>query len=647
MPNFMNIKPQIVFFLLLFTANSFGQIDRLPESLASQIDQSMEEELLFQELYGMSIGIVQDGKIVYTKGYGHMDVNRQVPVTNSTVFNWASISKTLTAVAAFQLIEAKKLKKTSKAKNILKEIWTNEDDKDQITVGHLLSHRSGIRHYNNDRGDDIKADYSKYTDRNIRSDWNAAQSVAIFNDLKLKTLSNEEYRYSTFGYNLLGAVIEKVSDKGYVGHITNHILRPLDTKSINVSRKPWKAFYKDCNGAALPWEEGEKRTVLPGGGWHSNIGDITIFMNALINNRLLKKTSALWTSVTKGGKILDNNGYRFGMKTKFDSIITENDSVKIEARVLHAGKHENVRTLLTFYPDSKLGFCMFLNGGYGDEKRVFRKLATLLGKTQKGFDGPQMKREYHRNCAKDITGIWTSGEEKSLVRFGYDRLRFIDEIVFLNSKGYELTDCEYFVQNDALLCTGIFKKVNATEYILPSEYSTFQKILSEYQKANFYLDDLEVFNFENKLLWSAVLAKKSKKPLFLNGLNKRDFENEKNRLRRDGYGLTDLEIHELDGQFFYNGLFLERLDSEVELLQTKTDFADTRRMLASNDRHLIDLELVKVNDEILFSGVFHKSSPSVVGFRSTRTYTGIADQFNIKAAQNEQLIDIEKPFHGF
>lgn len=635
----MITKMKLIVFCLFIGNIAFSQIDKLPASLSSQIDQSMEEELLFQELFGMSIGIVQDGKIVYTKGYGHMDVNRQEAVTTNTVFNWASISKTLTAVATFQLIEANKLNKNTTAKSVLPAIWKNPDDHFQINVGHLLSHRSGIRHYNKDRGDDIKADFGQYVDLNIRSDWNASQSVAIFNDLKLMASPNEEFRYSTFGYNLLGAMIEAVSDNGYVEHIKNHILRPLDSKSIDISRGPWTAFYKDCNGAALPWEESEKRSVLPGGGWQSNVEDVTIFMNALINNQLLKQTSNMWADVTKDGKALDNNGYRFGLKSTYDSL-------NQETRVLHEGKHENVRTILTFYPNSKMGFCIFLNGGYGDQQRVFRKLASILGKPQEGFDGPQMKREYHSECADDITAVWSSGEEKSLVRFGYDPNRFNDEIAHLDSKGYELTDCEYFSEDDELFYTGIFNKVNDTKYIQPLVYEAFQNLLSQYEKSNFYLKDLEVFSFENKLLWSGVVAKNTMNPFFVKGLNKRDFKNEKNRLKGNGYGISDLEIYNIDGQFFYSGLFIKSVNSEVELLKSKSEFADRRRKLATFGFQLIDLELTRQKDEILFSGVFQRTSPPTIGFKSTRTYTQIADIFNEKAAVNEQLIDIEKPFEG-
>ena len=57
----------------------------------------------------MAVGIIQNGNVTYTAGYGWSDRENEIPVSNETLFRWASISKPLTAVAAMQLVEQDKL----------------------------------------------------------------------------------------------------------------------------------------------------------------------------------------------------------------------------------------------------------------------------------------------------------------------------------------------------------------------------------------------------------------------------------------------------------------------------------------------------------------------------------------------------------
>ncbi|MDP6250810.1 MAG: serine hydrolase domain-containing protein, partial [Verrucomicrobiota bacterium] len=71
--------------------------------LAKRVDHAMLDEMARQELVGLAVGVIQDGQIKYLKGYGMADREQRVPVTRQTMFRWASISKSITAVAAMQL----------------------------------------------------------------------------------------------------------------------------------------------------------------------------------------------------------------------------------------------------------------------------------------------------------------------------------------------------------------------------------------------------------------------------------------------------------------------------------------------------------------------------------------------------------------
>ena len=73
------------------------------------IDSAIVAEMEKQEVVGLAIGIIQDGEVVYTQGYGYADLSKKRKVNSATLFRWASVAKPMTAVAAMQLVEAGKL----------------------------------------------------------------------------------------------------------------------------------------------------------------------------------------------------------------------------------------------------------------------------------------------------------------------------------------------------------------------------------------------------------------------------------------------------------------------------------------------------------------------------------------------------------
>ncbi len=141
-------------FLLVFIASTCLPPDLAAEDIrldfsASRIDaidaavrQQMEE----QDLAGVAIGWLSDGKLVLTRGYGLADRTENTPVTSETVFNWASNSKPLAAVLAMQLAEAGRLDLDVDIRNYVPQFPKKEY---VITTRHLLSHQSGIPHYRN------------------------------------------------------------------------------------------------------------------------------------------------------------------------------------------------------------------------------------------------------------------------------------------------------------------------------------------------------------------------------------------------------------------------------------------------------------------------------------------------------------------
>ena len=99
-----------------------------------------------QQLLGVAIGVIRDGRVVSLKGCGLADREERIPVTTKTVFNWASDSKPMAAVLAVQLAEKGELDLDADVRRYVPEFPTKGA---VITAQQLLCHQSGIPHYAN------------------------------------------------------------------------------------------------------------------------------------------------------------------------------------------------------------------------------------------------------------------------------------------------------------------------------------------------------------------------------------------------------------------------------------------------------------------------------------------------------------------
>src|SRR5690606_11990031 len=130
----------------------------LSSTAAAAVDAAIEQQMRDDETIGLAVGIIQDGRIVYLKGYGQADRDAGVPVTTDTMFRWASISKPLTAITALQLSEQGKLDLDADVRAYVPEF---PDPGATITPRHLLCHQGGIVHYRNGK---VVGTTKRYTD---------------------------------------------------------------------------------------------------------------------------------------------------------------------------------------------------------------------------------------------------------------------------------------------------------------------------------------------------------------------------------------------------------------------------------------------------------------------------------------------------
>ncbi len=170
-----------------------------------------------------SFALCYKGDVIFNKSYGIADLKTQTPVTNDHLFRVASHSKTFTAVALFQLAEAGKIKITDTIAQHLSFLSENSDPKmQQVTIQQILAHQAGLIRDG--------ADPSYWL---LERDYPTADEIIQYFKTEPLTLAPETcFKYSNFGYGLLGLLIERVSGLSYADYIQQHMIEPLKLSHI-------------------------------------------------------------------------------------------------------------------------------------------------------------------------------------------------------------------------------------------------------------------------------------------------------------------------------------------------------------------------------------------------------------------------------
>lgn len=224
------------------------------------------------EIPGLAVAVGRDGRTIWSEGFGLADLETRAPVTTDTRFRAASVSKVLTVAALARLVDDGELDLDAPVARWLPELPAAVG---RITLRQLAGHLGGIRHYERkDFGPDG-------IDR--RSFESLADALEIFVDDPLIAEPGTEYRYSTFGYTLLGAVMERVTGKDFLTIMEDRVFGPLgmtDSGGDVVERVvPHRAaLYQqvDRGEAARPSPD-DPSYKWPGGGLLTSAEDLVRF----------------------------------------------------------------------------------------------------------------------------------------------------------------------------------------------------------------------------------------------------------------------------------------------------------------------------------------------------------------------------------
>lgn len=332
----------VVLFILPAAAPTYGQAAAIAAQARTYSARANAErqakEWLARGIPGFSVTVAIDGKIVYSQGFGYADLEQRVPAWPATKFRIGSVSKPLTSAGMLLLVEEGKLDLDAP---IQRYVPSFPEKGAVITARMLAGHLGGIRHYK-----EGELDNQKHYDTVLGG-------LERFQNDPLVVPPGTKFSYSSYGYNLLSAVIESAAGENFLEYEREHVFTPLGLSStvadepadiIEQRARFYSSVRKDRKVENAAFVDNSYKWA--GGGFLSTSEDLVRFGTALLQPGFLKAESLalLFTpQKTKDGKETKYGIGWFVTRSKSGQQIYE-----------HSGGSVGGSSELIIYPDAHL-----------------------------------------------------------------------------------------------------------------------------------------------------------------------------------------------------------------------------------------------------------------------------------------------------
>lgn len=321
------------------------------------LENWIQSQIYYGKMPGASVGVIYNGEVIYQKGFGNADVEKQIPATPDSRYRIASQSKLFTAIGIMILRDEGKLNLDDPIEKYL--TWLKLKPVNEITphvtIRHLLTHSSGLS-----RDIEDLAEFSFPTQDEFRK--------LTSKKLKLVYPPYAKWKYSNNGFTLLGEIIEAVSRKSYSDFITERIFIPLNMTSTSVGQD--KAYQSSLaigygrkmqNGNRQRFQYVDMKATAPMGGISSSITDLSKFvawqMRLLFQNKVeILHPNTL--SEMQRAHFIDEE-WRWGL----GFYIYHNDQADY---IGHSGIHVGYASNTAINPKEKIGVTVCINSIDGE-----------------------------------------------------------------------------------------------------------------------------------------------------------------------------------------------------------------------------------------------------------------------------------------
>lgn len=310
------------------------------------IEDFIDSEMPASGVPGLAYAVVADGKIAAVGARGIVKRGEESKVTPDTPFLIGSISKSFTALAVMQLVEAGKIDLDTEVSEYLDSFAGRPAG--VITVRQLLSHTSG---YSTLQGNVSHTDVTSGKDVLARWIDRLAKVTPAYKP-------DERWEYSNANYQILGRLIEVVSGQEYQAYVTANILEPVGMghsfvadgeihESMATGHRPWFGSKRPLAANAT------HRAMAPAGGIVASASDLARYMQTMMNDEddvLSAEDKALMMRPASQASPF------YGLGWFVDSG---------DGSVWHSGASPGFETLATMIPAGKKGAVVLVNGGSG------------------------------------------------------------------------------------------------------------------------------------------------------------------------------------------------------------------------------------------------------------------------------------------
>ena len=285
---------------------------------------------------GAAVMVIQNGTIVHSRGYGYANLEERIPITPTSTFRLASVSKQFTAMAIAILADNGKLDYSDLVSKYVPALSPYKD----VTIRHLLTHTSGLPDYYDE------FDASAWAERGTLP---RNADVMAYAGMINRPLfpPGERYEYSNPAYEALPLIVEAVSGQDFAGFMNNRVFQPagMEDSVIHDHERPQidrrvLGYSQVPDGYELN-DDDPLNGITGSGGQYSTLQDFYYWDQALYGDRLVSKDTmkqVFTRARLNGGEEID---YGFGWRL---------DSYQGHERIAHGGSWVGFRTAISRYP---------------------------------------------------------------------------------------------------------------------------------------------------------------------------------------------------------------------------------------------------------------------------------------------------------
>jgi CubicO group peptidase (beta-lactamase class C family) len=345
----------LVLLALSFTALPGTAAPRAITPDFAAIDRYVEQERQATNMPGLALGIVQGDQVVHLKGFGVADPSGRA-VTPQTPFIIGSLTKSFTALAIMQLVEAGKVDLDAPVQRYLP--WfrvADEQASARIIVRHLLNQTSGLP----------TTPGNAYLWRRDVSASALENEVRAVRTISLTYPPGTTYQYCNLNFSTLGLIVQTVTGETYEQYVQEHILAPLGMHNSFASpdeaqRNGLSTGYKFWFGRPVPVDEPYNRAGVPAGFISASAEDMAHYLVAQLNGgRYSAATLLSAAGIAELHRPAAPRGSRSGDSYAMGWAVSELNGVPT---VWHEGSTNAFKANMILVPEGRWGIVVLQNG---------------------------------------------------------------------------------------------------------------------------------------------------------------------------------------------------------------------------------------------------------------------------------------------